>query len=72
MLHYRIVLAMNSVLFKKMVTQCLKNTQQFLPLSHVHAVAILLCNSLCAVNSLRTETDRDGCCLFIQSGGKFQ
>jgi hypothetical protein len=31
------------------------NPQKFLPITHSHAVAILLCNILCAINSVVTR-----------------
>ena len=48
------------------------NPQLFVLVIHVHAVAVLFCNSLCDTNSLRKEADHDGSCLPIKSGEKFQ
>jgi len=48
------------------------NSQLFVSVNHVHEIAVLFCNSLSGINSLRKGDDLDGCCLPIKSGEKFK
>jgi len=48
------------------------NPKLFVPVNHTHAIVFLVCNNLCVINRLRTEADRDVCCLPIKSGEKIQ